>query len=93
MSGAARDLARPPDTPVHAAPLWALARGPYLARCDLRGRSRSWELHVFIDDQLLLSRRCLTPVEAGAVSSGWRTRLTAAGWSQPGPATALDRQA
>jgi hypothetical protein len=78
---------------VHVTPLWVLARDPYLARCELRRRHRAWELCVFIDDEMLLSRQCVTQSEAGALSAGWQTRLSAAGWSPPGEWTSVDLQA
>jgi hypothetical protein len=73
-----------PELRAATAPLWTVARGPYLVRCELRPLQRTWELCAFIDDQVLLSRQCVTQGQAGTVSADWRACLTASGWSPLG---------
>ena len=62
--------------------LWTLRREEYTARCQLLSWSPDWELRVVMEQDILLSKRCRSTVDAFEIAEHWRLGLLEHGWEQ-----------
>jgi len=62
--------------------LWTLRREEYTARCHLLSGSPGWELRVVMEQDVLLAKRCRSPIDAFELAEHWRLGLLEHGWQQ-----------
>ena len=68
-----------PQSP-HLVVAWTLWKGEYSAQCVLCPVASGIELHIRMQDAVIVSQHCRGPEQAAFVSDTWYAALTGRGW-------------
>jgi hypothetical protein len=73
------DRGASPSSP-HVVVAWTLRKGEYSAQCVLCPAAGGIQLHIRMDDAVIVSQHCRGPQQAAFVSDTWYAALTGRGW-------------